>query len=206
MTTTTAEHPIYAAARAEYERTGRPWIDTADVAKLIRLALDRAYPTVRFYVTLSRYSGGSSIQVAYDGVELDERGNAWLTLVDYDGIRQPGAPAVRQDLIDYNAGRWGRIPRPGMPSKRDVAAITAPFAGRSFDGMIDLAYSLESWLNPDGSMTFASNSGGTEASHGSVPAVVGSRRHPSAVLVHSGSSYVFVDDELPYSIRRKRDS
>lgn len=203
MSTMTLEHPIFAAARAEHQQRGRPWIDTADVAKLIRLALGRAWPAVRFYVTMSRYAGGSSIRVAFDGVELDARGRALVTLTDYDGIPREGAPVITQDEIDYSAGRYGSIPRAGMPSKREVAAITDAFAGRAFDGYIDMAYSLHQWLNPDGSMTFAGTDG-TEGSHGSAPAAYGSRRHPSAVLVHSGASYVFVDDELPYGHRAAR--
>lgn len=39
------------------------WIDTPDVAKLIRAALKAAFPGVNFGVRSSRYAGGSSIYV-----------------------------------------------------------------------------------------------------------------------------------------------
>lgn len=197
---------IYASASAERERTGRdPYLTTADTARLIRQTLERAYPGVRFYVRSSTYAGGSSIRVAYDGVQLDGRGRPLLTLVDYDGVRQPGAPVITEDEIDYRAGRYGHIPRAGAPVSRDVEALVSAFAGRAFDGMIDMAYSLRSWLNPDGSMSFAGTDG-TAGSMGSVPAAFGSRRHPSALLVHPGASYVFVESQLPYDVRVKRSA
>jgi hypothetical protein len=193
MTTTTTTSPVYLAAVAERERTGRdPWIDTADVARLVRAELARRWPAVRFSVKLSRYSGGSSIRVRYDGVETDSRGRALLTLVDYDGNRQHGAPIVSEDEIDYSRGRWGTIPREGMPAARDVSDAVSAYAGRSFDGMIDLAYGLSAWLNPDGSATLARDPG-TAGSHGSIPEAIGSRTHPSAIVVRFGASYVFVD-------------
>jgi hypothetical protein len=41
------------------------YIDTADVAKLIRLNLKKAFPGVKFSVRLQRYSSGSSIDVRW---------------------------------------------------------------------------------------------------------------------------------------------
>lgn len=43
----------------------REWIDTAEVAKLIRKELKQAFPVQRFSVKSSRYAGGSSIDVSW---------------------------------------------------------------------------------------------------------------------------------------------
>lgn len=41
------------------------WIDTAEVAKLLRARLKREFPATKFSVRISRYAGGSSIRVAW---------------------------------------------------------------------------------------------------------------------------------------------
>jgi hypothetical protein len=41
------------------------YIDAADTAKLVRAALKRAFPRVRFGVRTSRYAGGASVQVRW---------------------------------------------------------------------------------------------------------------------------------------------
>ena len=194
MTTTVAEHPIFTAARAERERTGRdPYISPADTAKLIRAELARHWPAVRFTVRTSVYSGGASVRIGFDGVEHDERGRILLTWVDYDGVQVPGAPVVNEAEMDYtDRMRWGPIPRAGMPSTRDVEAVLGAYSGRRFDGMMDLAYGVSSWLNPDGSATFGA-SPGTGASHGSDPGYIHSRTAPDSLLVHFGANYVFVE-------------
>lgn len=193
MTTTTREHPVYVAA---LEQTpgyagGPRYISTADTARLIRAELARRWPTVRFSVRSSMYAGGSSIRVAYDGVELDGRGRPLLTLVDYDGVRQDGAPVVTQEEMDYRTGRYGTIPRAGMPSARDVENALAGYSGRRFDGMIDMAYGVRSWLNPDGSASLGENTG-TGGQRGSDPGYSYSRQTGGALLVSFGASYVFV--------------
>jgi len=45
--------------------TSPRWIDTAEVAKLVRKALKREFPTVKFSVRSSRYSGGSSVSIGW---------------------------------------------------------------------------------------------------------------------------------------------
>ncbi len=75
------------------------------------------------------------------------------------------------------------------PTERQVRAVTEPFSGQHFDGMIDMAYGSSSWLLPDGSATFASTKG-TGGSMGSVPGFDLSRPHPDAILFHTGC-YVF---------------
>ena len=41
------------------------WIDTAEAAVMLRKTLKSAYPGVKFSVTISRYSGGSSIRIEW---------------------------------------------------------------------------------------------------------------------------------------------
>ena len=79
------------------------WIDTADVAKLIRKHLKKEFPGVKFSVRSSRYAGGSSIDIRWT-----------------DG-----------------------------PTANAVDAITAPFSGARFDGMIDLQYGARTWYCPE---------------------------------------------------------
>lgn len=201
MQATTSVHPIYEKAAAERERTGRhPWIDTADCAVLIRAALARRWPGTRFYVTSSRYAGGSSIRVAWDGVQIDPAtGWAMRCRVNYDGEPIDWQPVTEPD---YSTGRYGLLPKPDAPRQRDVEALLDGFSGKGFDGSIDLAYYRESWLDPDGTVTFAATDG-TEGSRGYVPAAVTSRRHPSALLVQMGASYVFSEPELPFAQRER---
>lgn len=196
MTTTTRENPVYLAAlesRPNYV-DGPRYISTTDTAKLIRATLAKHWPAVRFSVRSESYAGGSSINVSYDGVERDARGRALVTLVDYDGARQEGAPIITQEEMDYSRGRYGKIPRPGLPTAREVEAELGGFSGQRFDGMIDMAYGVSSWLNPDGSATLG-ESAGTGGSHGSDPGYSYSRETAGALLVRFGASYVFVRDE-----------
>lgn len=68
------------------------------------------------------------------------------------------------------------------PRGKDVEAEVKPFEGKGFDGSIDLAYSNEIWLLPDGSAQFAATRG-TEGSGGTVREQVTDAPHPNAVLV-----------------------
>lgn len=200
MIETTRPHPIYLAALVERERTGRePYIDTADVAKLIRGELGRRWPNVRFYVRLERYAGGSSINVAYDGLDHWARIKACHcadgpTVHDY-------APNQCQ-ACGYMA-RLEAVMKAGAPVQQDVRDALGGYAGQRFDGMIDMAYGVSSWLNRDGSVTVGANPG-TGGQRGSDPGYIASRTDAAALLVHIGASYVFVEHELPYSVTSKR--
>lgn len=195
------DHPVYTAALASRKDPGAVWIDTADTAKLIRSALATKFPDVKFYVRTARYAGGSSIHVYYDGVVKGADGWPIRVLVDYDGNVLDPTP-VDDNSIDYSSGRYGYMALPGLPKKRDVDAVLWAYAGGRFDGMIDLAYSVSSWLNPDGSAALAHNPG-TGGSMGSDPGSIGDPPSGAAILVHYGSNFVFVDDVLPYDIRSK---
>lgn len=191
MTTTTRPHPVYVKA------TQDGWIETADQAKLIRSTLAARFPGVRFYVRLERFAGGSAIDIYYDG------------LAGYEPLRAcycATGPTVR----DYNPnqcskcdyiGRLEPIYKPGAPTKRDVEAITDPYRGGSFDGTIDLGYSVQSWLLPDGRAVHG-RSPGTVESRGLDPAYEHPRPEPGAVLVHFSAHFVHVHDEMPYGMKR----
>lgn len=124
-------------------------LDTADVAKIIRLKLAERFPGYKFSVRISRYSGGSTIDV-----------------------------------------KW----RDG-PSYHDVHAVTGGYRSGGFDGMIDMQYSSQEWLLPDGSVTRASSSG-TEGSRGTVPGYAHESPHPDAVKVRLGNNFLFPDRDF----------
>lgn len=124
------------------------YMDTAEVAKLMRMRLKAVFPGVRFSVTISRFSGGSAVRVHWT-----------------DG-----------------------------PRTKDVEAVVAPFEGKGFDGYIDMGYSLETWILPDGSAQRAAVHG-TEGSRGSVPDYATDAPHPGARLV-STSCWVSCDRRI----------
>lgn len=71
------------------------YIDTADTAKLVRAALKAEYPAMTFKVRISRYSGGSSVDVKW----IDGPTDAMVkrTLEPYRGDYFDG-------MIDYHGG------------------------------------------------------------------------------------------------------
>jgi hypothetical protein len=59
-------HPIYDKLKAKADADGRaPYFDTADVAKCIRSTLAKSWPKTKFSAKISRYAGGSSVQVSW---------------------------------------------------------------------------------------------------------------------------------------------
>lgn len=95
------------------------YISSTETAKLIRLALKKAFPKVKFSV---RKDGGS------------------INITWVDG-----------------------------PTDQMVGEITSAFAGEGFDGMIDMRYSLTSYLLEDGTVV-PGKCGGTVGSGGTVEA------------------------------------
>ena len=71
-----------------------------------------------------------------------------------------------------------------------VDHIIRPFAGKGFDGMIDMAYYQGAWLMPDGSASFRENGSGTQDSMGSVAADDADAPDDGAVPVSFGAGYV----------------
>src|SRR5215470_14435024 len=120
------------------------YITCAETAKLLRGALKRAFPGVKFSVKSKTYSMGASITVR------------WI-----DG-----------------------------PTAQMVEAVTGPYAGAGFDGMIDLKYHSDAWLAPDGTVTFAKTHG-TQGSMGTVPSAQDMKPSHKAELVSFGADYVF---------------
>ncbi len=66
------------------------WIDTKDLAKLIRADLKRQLPKIKFTVRISRYSMGSSITVRFKN-EAD--------------AQIPGALTTANDIADRYKGK-----------------------------------------------------------------------------------------------------
>lgn len=89
------------------------------------------------------------------------------------------------------------------PTVKMVEAITNGYKGGGFDGMIDMAYSVDSWLMPDGYTLAFAATGGTTGSRGTVSAEKTDRPHPQAVRVHSGANYVFCNRHLSPDLWRR---
>jgi hypothetical protein len=91
------------------------WIDTADVAKLIRKHLKSLWPETTFSVRISRYSGGSSVRVRWtDGPTQREVetvagrycGSDFDGMTDSTNYREPTlvASAAGLELVKYAPG------------------------------------------------------------------------------------------------------
>ncbi len=105
------------------------------------------------------------------------------------GQKFPGVKfSVRSET--YSGGGAIRIEWIDGPTAAQVEAIVDRYETKGFDGMIDLAYSRDIWLMPDGSAHHA-HTEGTEGSLGTVPETIHSAPGPDAVLVTNMSdSYV----------------
>lgn len=123
----------------------KQYLTCAETAKLVRAALKREFPGVKFSVRSQTYSGGASIDVKWT-----------------DG-----------------------------PTTKRVDPVVKAYAGGDFDGMIDLAYHVETWLLPDGSAAPA-YSEGTEGSRG-VHEGYAYAPPEGARLVSMGADYVFTE-------------
>lgn len=97
---------------------------------------------------------------------------------------------------------WYDGAAPGAPSRTAVDALLSGFRGGDFDGMIDMAYGLNSWLAPNGTASLG-RSPGTVGSAGVHPAYDMPAPVAGAVLVHMGTNFVFVNDRLPYDVTNK---
>jgi hypothetical protein len=124
--------------------TEKTYLTCAETAKLVRGALKKAFPTIKFSVRSHVYAGGASIDVNWT-----------------DG-----------------------------PSTKDVESVTNAYAGGGFDGMIDMAYSKESWLMPDGSAAFGSCPG-TQGSMGVDAGYDYKAPSPQARKVSFGANFIF---------------
>lgn len=102
----------------------------------------------------------------------------------------------------YSGGASVSIQWVDGPTTKQVDAHVGAFAGKGFDGMIDLSYYKDAWLLPDGTVSPAKsqgsgNSGGMDAPYDH-PAP-----SPDAELVHFGAGYIHTNrHHSPEFVRR----
>ena len=120
--------------------TNSTYLSCKDTAKLVRAALKKNFPGVKFSVR----SDNNSLRIE------------WM-----DG-----------------------------PLGKSVDAIVKNYEGGRFDGMIDMAYNVTSWLMPDGSAIVAHNPG-SAGSRGVDEGCDNAKPHPDAKQVRFGANYVF---------------
>lgn len=123
----------------------------------------------------------------------DSDGIFWLPAPDVAKLIRSALkaahPAVKFSVrtSSYNCVNVGWTDGPSQPA---VDSIIEPYSFGGFDGMIDLAYSSQNWLHPDGRIEFAATRG-TAGSTGTVPAQFTDCPAPGAILVRSSVKYVF---------------
>lgn len=92
----------------------------------------------------------------------------------------------------YSGGSSIRVSWQDGPTVKQVDHIVQPFAGGGFDGSIDMAYSFDHWLMPDGTARIAS-SPGTERSMGYAPVISNPKPHDDAERVRFAANYISCD-------------
>jgi hypothetical protein len=106
----------------------------------------------------------------------------------------------------YSGGASITVKWTDGPTAKLVESVTSAYAGGGFDGMIDMAYSVEAWLLPDGSATFAKTRG-TAGSMGIVPSAQEMQPSFKAERVHFQADYVFCERKYsPGFYQRAADS
>jgi hypothetical protein len=106
----------------------------------------------------------------------------------------PGSKfSVRSDK--YSGGASLNIWWLDGPTTDMVNAVVGVFRGAGFDGMIDMAFYVNHWMLPDGTVTIAS-SPGTESSMGVYSEINNEKPHPDAVKVSFGSDYISMERSL----------
>lgn len=111
--------------------------------------------------------------------------------------------SVRTDR--YAGGAAVRISWEDGPTDAQVRVATRAYAGKGFDGSIDMEYHYSAWLEPNGTAVLAETSG-TEGSRGSTPSYLGAPPSEAAELVYFGAGYVTTSrtqtDELEERVAR----
>ena len=87
----------------------------------------------------------------------------------------------------------------GFPMQRDVEKIIDGYKFGGFDGSIDMAYSSQCWLLPDGRIVPAACKG-TRGQRGYVTEFSTDCPQPGAVLVRGGAKYIFASQNIPCSV------
>ncbi len=95
----------------------------------------------------------------------------------------------------YSGGSSIRASWLDGPLGSAVQEVITPYAGKGFDGMIDMDYLKGAWLYPDGSAGFR-KSDGTAYSAGSVSAYRHAPANPDALPVSFWVSYVFAERRI----------
>lgn len=164
------------------------YVSTPDAARLMRALLEANFPGVRFYVRSRSYSGGSAIDVYYDGVEVDAHGSP-----------------VREECWEHGDGHYyGRthaVLKPGAPPEHEVKRLLDNFGGADFDGMIDMQFSHGSYLFPDGRVLYGGTSG-TAGSRGTVDK--SDVEKPAGAVPMRFHGWVSVEASLPYDVWLKQ--
>lgn len=94
----------------------------------------------------------------------------------------------------YAGGSSIRVSWTDGPTAALVDQVVQPFSGSAFDGMIDMKYSLKSWILPDGTVALA-QSPGTGGQMGSDPGY----DYPApdgAELVSFGADFIFTERSI----------
>lgn len=157
------------------------YLSAAETARLVRKALGKTFPETKFYVRSRTFAGGAAIDVYYDGAEID-----------------PATGWSKREADE--TGRIRNVPKPGAPEKKAVEAIVDGFSGKGFDGMIDLGYSTDVYLDADG-MPVGGRSIGTQGSLGTHAAYdFGAEKAARRV---STGCWTHVSDELPWDVKAK---
>ncbi len=147
---------------------------------------------------IAGYLTGRRSRAEYMTKRVDERKAARLADPAANGYVSTASAAVmvRQQLRQrfpavkfsvrtesYSGGSHLEISWTDGPTERQVHAVVDAYSGSRFDGMIDMQYSCDSWLLPDGSAVYAGTRG-TEGSRGSVSADDSEPPQPGARRVH----------------------
>lgn len=114
-------------------------------------------------------------------------------------------PGVRFSVRSkvYSGGSSINVRWTDGPSSRDVDDVIGVFAGKDFDGMIDLGIYVDAIVDARGRVV-GHKSPGTVGSHGTIPPT-DDPVPPGARIVHFGASYVFAQRDVSPAVRTAAD-
>jgi hypothetical protein len=92
----------------------------------------------------------------------------------------------------YSMGGEINVSWSNGPTEEQINDLVGSYQSSGFDGMIDLAYSYDHWLLPDGTVQLAGNRGGTTGSMGTVSGFETDKPDPAAEKVHLMTGYVWI--------------
>lgn len=140
------------------------------------------------------------IQSARDSRDTD--GVAWISATDVAKLIKARLakefPGVKFSVRTPHHGSI-YVSWDGFPMQGDVEAIIESYEFGGFDGSIDMAYSSDCWLLPDGRIVPAACNG-TKGQRGCVPEFSTDCPQPGAVLVRGGAKYISASQHIPCSV------